>query len=71
MLKNLLYQDPGSSAFFINFSPDQTAFYAVSFDYYWPNLEGSCVQICGTIETYRGRPQIVIRDAESQMLGCP
>lgn len=47
-------------AFFINFSPDHTAFYAVSFDWLWEDLEGECVTIHGTIETYEGRPQIII-----------
>jgi hypothetical protein len=65
------YQDPGSSAFFIDFSRDRSAFYAVSFDYYWQDLEDTCVQICGIVETYDGRPQIIIREPEHQLLECP
>jgi hypothetical protein len=47
-------------AFFINFTPDRTAFYAVSFDWFWEDLEGECITIHGTIGTYEDRPQIII-----------
>ncbi len=50
------------SAFFINYSQDRTAFYGVSFDLRWENLVGRCVRLRGVIETYRGRPEIIIRD---------
>jgi hypothetical protein len=65
------YQDPNSSAFFINFTRDRSAFYAISFEHRWANLEGHCVQICGQIETYQGRPQIVIGDLDQLVLECP
>lgn len=50
------------SAFFINYSEDRTSFYGVSFDFRWENLVGRCVRLRGVIETYRGRPEIIIRD---------
>lgn len=50
------------SAFFINYSQDRTSFYGVSFDFRWENLVGRCVRLRGVIETYRGRPEIIIRD---------
>lgn len=57
-------------AFFINFDPAPGTFYAVSFDYKFPDIEGTCVRISGRIETYKGRPQIVIRDPSTQMTSC-
>lgn len=50
------------SAFFINYSEDRGSFYGVSFDFRWENLVGRCVRLWGVIETYRGRPEIIIRD---------
>ncbi len=50
------------SAFFINYSEDRSSFYGVSFDFRWENLAGRCVRLRGVIETYRGRPEIIIRD---------
>lgn len=57
-------------AFFINFDPVPGTFYAVAFDYKFPDIEGTCVRISGKIETYKGRPQIVIRDPDRQMASC-
>jgi hypothetical protein len=65
------YQDPNSAAFFINFTSDRSAFYAISFEHRWTNLEDHCIQVCGQIETYQGRPQIVIRDLGQLVLECP
>jgi hypothetical protein len=65
------YRDPQSGAFFIDFSSDRSAFYVVSFDYYWENMTGGCIQVCGTVTTYDGRPQIIIRDPASQLFYCP
>jgi len=56
-------------AFFINYSLDRMTFYGVSFDLRWENLTGRCVRLQGLIEEYKGRPQIVIRDA-SQLQFC-
>lgn len=57
-------------AFFINFDSSFSAFYAISFDHKFPGIEGSCVRVTGTIESYKGRPQIVIRDPASQLTTC-
>jgi hypothetical protein len=65
------YQDSGSTAFFINFSLDRSAFYVVSFDWYREDMAGECIQVCGTVESYEGRPQIVIRSPDSQVFDCP
>lgn len=65
------YLSTRSGTFFINFSDDPAAFYAVSFDYSWEGLEGSCIRVCGRVETYEGRPQIVIRQPERQLRECP
>lgn len=65
------YADPNSTAFFIGFSNSPDSFYAVSFEYYWNDLKGQCVQVCGVIDTYRNRPQIIIRDPATQLFACP
>lgn len=57
------------NAFFINFSRDETTFYAVSFDWVWEDLQDTCVVIYGAIGTYEGRPQIIIRAAD-QLQDC-
>lgn len=57
-------------AFFINFSDaDPTSFYGVSFDYYWGDLTGLCLTLYGRIETYEGRPQIIIEEPD-QLADC-
>ena len=56
-------------AFFINFSPHTTSFYAVSFDWTWEDLENTCIEVRGAIETYQGRPQIIIHDPD-QLQDC-
>jgi hypothetical protein len=61
------YFDDGSGAFFVDFSFDRSSFYIVSFEYTWEGLEGNCVQVCGTIRPYNGRPQI---KNPSQLLEC-
>jgi hypothetical protein len=65
------YRDPQSGAFFIDFTDDRSAFYAVSFDYYWENMQDDCIRICGMVATYEGRPQIVIREPANQLFHCP
>jgi len=55
--------------FFIDFSRDKTAFYAVSFDWIWEDLEDTCVVVYGSIGTYESRPQIIIRDPD-QLQDC-
>ncbi|HRV91430.1 MAG TPA: SH3 domain-containing protein [Anaerolineae bacterium] len=57
-------------AFFINFSAtDDTVFYGVSFDHSWANLGGKCVVLRGLVETYEGRPEIIIREL-NQLQSC-
>lgn len=48
-------------AFFVNFTSERSAFYGVSFDHTWNGLEGQCICLSGLIETYKSRPQIIIR----------
>jgi len=48
-------------AFFINFTSDRSAFYGVSFDYTWDDLEGQCICLSGLVGTYNGQAQIIIR----------
>lgn len=57
-------------AFFIDFTSDRRAFYGVSFDYVFYDLVGQCVRLYGLVETYEGRPEIIIRDQE-QVRYCP
>jgi hypothetical protein len=56
-------------AFLVNFSKDRTAFYAVSFDHDLSHLANKCVRIQGPIETYKGRPAIIIKSLD-QILPC-
>lgn len=67
------YDDPSSTAFFINFSSDHSGYYAVSFNLSFHDLEGKCVRICGMVEIYRDRPQTIIREVEQleQIGSCP
>ncbi|MCB0076402.1 MAG: hypothetical protein KDD73_03190 [Anaerolineales bacterium] len=58
-----------ASVFFINFSPDRSTFYGVSFDWGWEELAGECVHLTGQISEYNGRPQLIINDP-SQMSYC-
>lgn len=58
------------SVFFINFSPDRTSFYGVSFDWEWEELAGECVRLDGTISEFRGRSQLIIDDPVAQVHYC-
>lgn len=55
--------------FFIDFTSERTAFYLVSFDYTWDNMEGNCIVAYGLIEMYENRPEIIVRDP-SQLSSC-
>ena len=57
-----VFQDVGSSTFFMNFDGARTGFYAVSFKERYDNLEGKCVIIIGKIDRFGGRPQIIVND---------
>lgn len=63
------YNDPQSSAFFIDFDNSRSSFYGVSFKWIWNGLKGRCVELLGTVSTYNGRPQIII-DREEQLQPC-
>jgi hypothetical protein len=63
------YVDPQSNAFFLDFTDDHTAYYAVSFTCSWTDLVGRCVMICGLIQSYEGRPETVIENCD--LPGCP
>jgi hypothetical protein len=67
------YDDPGSTAFFINFGAERTGYYAVSFTLTFEGLEGRCIRVCGAIEMYRGRPQTVIDNVDQigEYPSCP
>ncbi len=67
------YDDPSSTAFFINFSSNYSGYYAVSFNLTFHDLEGKCVRICGMVETYRDRPQTIIHEVEQleEIGSCP
>jgi hypothetical protein len=58
-----------SSASFINFDWSRSSFYVVSFNYEIdPDVVGCFIQICGTIRTYKGRPQIILSNWAAQMV---
>lgn len=62
--------------FFININDDQDGFYFVSFEAKWQLFDGECVAAYGTIETYRGRPQIIIESYDDllrtpELFECP
>jgi hypothetical protein len=67
------YDDPNSSAFFINFEPDRVGYYAISFEHTFTGLEGRCVIVCGIVEDFRGRPQTIINslDQIEEYPSCP
>lgn len=57
------------NAFFVNFSDDRSAFYVVSFDYALFNVRQACLAFGGLIESYQGRPEIILRDPQ-QIVTC-
>ncbi len=67
------YDDPNSSAFFINFSSDRTGYYAVSFNLSFHGLASKCVRICGVVQMYKDRPQTVISETDQlqELDTCP
>ena len=54
--------------FLVVFSKESDTFYGVS-DLDLSDLAGKCVRIVGTIETYKGRPAIIIKGRD-QLLPC-
>jgi hypothetical protein len=65
----VLRVDESEGTFFLIFSPESDSFYGVSPDLDLSDLAGKCVRIVGTIETYEGRPAIII-ESRDQILPC-
>jgi hypothetical protein len=65
----VLRVDESEGVFFLIFSPQSDSFYGVSPDLDLSDLAGKCVRIVGTIETYEGRPAIII-ESRDQILPC-
>ncbi len=60
------------NTYFINFSASRTAFYAVSFVYNQSTLplqKEQCIKVTGRVDTFQGRPQIVINNLR-QVTSC-
>lgn len=56
-------------AFFIYFSKEPDSFCGLSFELDLSDLLDKCVRLVGAIETYEGRPAIIIRSRD-QILPC-
>jgi len=59
-------------ASFVDFDETYSSFYLVSFTFQFEamSLEGRCLAASGEISTYKGRPQIIIEDVQSQLHPC-
>jgi len=67
----VLYTTDYDDTFYIHFSRSSQSFYGYSHEYYWEDLEGYCIDICGKIEEKYGRLRILIEDPERQVFPCP
>jgi hypothetical protein len=65
----VLRVDQSEGAFLLIFSNDPNTFYGVSLDLDLSDLAGKCVRILGTVESYKGRPAILI-ESRDQLLPC-
>lgn len=66
----ILRVDKSEEAYLVIMSNEPGSFYGVSFDLDLSDLAGkNCVRIVGTIETYEGRPAIIITSRD-QILAC-
>jgi hypothetical protein len=66
----VLRVDKSEEAYLVILSSEPGSFYGVSFDLDLSDLAGKkCVRIVGTIETYEGRPAIII-ESRDQLLPC-
>ncbi len=66
----VLRVDESEEAYLVIMSNESGSFYGVSFDLDLSDLAGKeCVRIVGTIETYKGRPAIII-ESRDQILPC-
>ncbi len=58
------FNDPNSTASFIDFDTSSTTFQGFSFRLSFDGLQGQCIIITGRIARYRSRTQIVINDRD-------
>lgn len=66
----VLRVDKSEGAYLVIMTNEPGSFYGVSFDLDLSDLAGKkCVRIVGTIETYKGRPAIIIKSRD-QILPC-
>ncbi len=66
----VLRVDKSEEAYLVIMSDEAGSFYGVSFDLDLSDLVGKdCVRIVGTIESYEGRPTIIITSRD-QILAC-
>lgn len=65
----VLRVDKSEEAWLVIFSAEPGSFYGVSSGLDLSDLAGKCVRIVGTIETYKGRPAIIIQSRD-QILPC-
>ena len=65
----VLRVDKSEGAFLVIFGTEPDSFCGVSFDLDLSDLADKCVRIVGTIETYKGRPAIII-ESRDQILPC-
>ena len=65
----VLRVDESEGAFLLIFSNKADTFYGVSLDLDLSDLADKCVRIEGTIESYKGRPAIII-ESRDQLLPC-
>ncbi len=59
---NVSWAGVNGGTYFIDYGNTYTDFYGVSFDYTFQIKAGDCVAINGLIQTYKGRPEIIIRN---------
>jgi hypothetical protein len=65
----VVYTLQSGQYFYIAFTYDTTAFYAVLADPVDESLQGNCITVFGTIQNYEGRPRICVWDL-SQLEYC-
>ena len=66
----VLRVDKSEGAYLVIMTNEPGSFYGVSFDLDLSDLAGKkCVRIVGTIESYKGRPAIIIKSRD-QILPC-
>jgi hypothetical protein len=68
---NVALTNQTAKTYFIDYISKSSGFYGVYFGR-WPkaNLAGRCAMLCGQIKLYKGRPEIIVDDPNSQALDC-